>query len=326
VTGQDAGYSGEASDRIVVPADVERPDRVIGDLTARQSAILAVAALILLGLWQAARQVVSPVAFLAAASPLAVVAFAMAVGRRDGVSLDRWIAAGLAYTWSPRRFVHAPEGVAAPPAFLGPALAEAARPLPDAAPALVDGVDPCGVIDLGGDGRVLLSRVSTVNFSLRTPVEQDAMIGVFAAWLNGLDTPVEIVVSAHRLDLSDLASGLRHDAAALPHPALEDAALDHADFLADLSDGRDLLHRQVFLTHRESPSQAGPGRDPASGDRQSVSRLLRRADEAARHLAGADLAVTVLDGPAALAVVNAACDPHTPPTRHDPLTSGDADD
>ena len=42
-------------------------------------------------------------------------------------------------------------------------------------------------------------------FGLRTGEEQAALVGVFAGWLNSLDAPVQILLQARPVDLSDPA-------------------------------------------------------------------------------------------------------------------------
>jgi hypothetical protein len=73
----------------------------------------------------------------------------------------------------------------------------------------------------------------------------------FGRWLNSLRSPVQIVIRAQRVDLSGMAARVREAAPALPHPALEAAALDHAGFLGQLAAGQDLLARQVLIAVRE---------------------------------------------------------------------------
>jgi hypothetical protein len=302
--------AGRARTRVAVPADVDRPDRLLAGLTARQVLIVAATAAGLWLIWQAARHVVSPVVFAAAAAPVVAVAFALAVGVRDGLGLDRWVAAAVAHARAPRRRVHAPEGVPGPPGFWPEALS--GGPVPAPADPLAAGITPDGTVDLGRDGTALLARASTVNFALRTPAEQDALIGAFAAWLNGLDAPVQLLVRATRLDLTAAVEALRENAPALTHPLLEAAALDHAAFLADLAVTRDLLHRQVLLVHHRPATRT---RHDADGATASVaSRLHRLAEHAAHRLAAADVHVTTLDGPAATALLTAVCNP-------DPITS-----
>ena len=151
-------------------------------------------------------------------------------------------------------------------------------------------IAPDGVIGLGSAGAATVAAVSTVNFALRSPDEQDALAAAYGRWLNSLTGPVQILVRAGRADLSAAVAALREAAPALPHPALEQAALEHARFLDGLAAERDVLTRQALLILRE-PGH-GTGR-PGGG---TAGRALQRAGEAARLLSGAGLQVQVLDG------------------------------
>jgi hypothetical protein len=162
-----------------IPADVDREDRLLADLTARQVAILAAAAVLLWLAWVATRRLVPPAAFAAAAIPVVAVALMLALGRQDGLSLDRWLAAGLAQARAPRRLVPAPGGVLPPPAWISPAVAGQARPLPTPLRLPADAVTPAGVITLSGGASVALAAASTVNFTLRTSAEQQALTAAF---------------------------------------------------------------------------------------------------------------------------------------------------
>ena len=162
------------------------------------------------------------------------------------------------------------------------------------------------MISLGGDGAAVLAAVSTVNFALRTPAEQDALVAAFGRWLNSLQVSAQILVRAHRIDLSAMIGSLQDAAAGLPHPALERAALDHASFLAGLAGSRDLLARQVLLVLREPAQPAHPSSPAGPSSRSTSGRLRRRIEDAAQALAAADLSVTVLDDPQAAAALAAA--------------------
>ncbi|GAB2790465.1 PrgI family protein [Amycolatopsis magusensis] len=327
-----------------VPADVDRPDRILGPLTARQVAILGVAALLLYGLYSATRTFVPLPVFLLVAAPLGVTVTVLALGKRDGLSLDRLALAALRQHLSPRHRVAAPEGVRAAPAWLtaqrpgtrtrgwrrraGAGGAEAVSPAPLELPASgVTGTGThAGVIDLGSDGLAVIAVCSTVNFSLRTPAEQEALVAAFARYLHSLTAPVQILVRAERLDLAPQIAELRARAGGLPHPALEATARDHADYLADLTAHTELLRRQVLLVLREplrsGPAPAASGVLPwrrhreapalAEGARQAAEqRLVRRLGEATELLAPAGIVATPLDAAAATGVLAAACNPDT---------------
>lgn len=307
-------YPDPGPEPVRIPADVDKEDRIVADLTARQVAILAGAGTVLWAVFMATRHLVAPAVFAGAAAPFALAAVVVALGRRDGLSLDRLLAAALRQARSPRRLITAAEGVSPPPSWADPAAAAQARPLPAPLRLPATGISPRGAIDLGGDGAAAIAATSTVNFALRTPAEQQALVSAFGRWLNSLQSSTQILIRAHRIDLSGMITGLQEDAGGLPHPALERAALDHAAFLADLAAQRDLLARQVLLAVREPAAAGGAPRRP-HGNTGAAQRAQRRIEDAAHALAAAGLAVTVLDGPQAAAVLAACCAPGQQPPR-----------
>jgi hypothetical protein len=107
--------------------------------------------------------------------------------------------------------------------------------------------------------------------------------------------------------LSAAVAALRDAAPALPHPALEQAALEHAGFLENLAAERDVLTRQALLILRE------PGHGTGRPGGTAAGRALQRAGEAARLLSGANLQVQVLDGGQVTALLAACADPAAPP-------------
>jgi hypothetical protein len=297
-----------------VPADVNRPDPILAGLTARQLIVLAVVAAGCYLAYSATRAVVPPLAAVAAGTVIGGVAFAGVTLRRDGVGVDRLAAAWARYVRAPRRLAPAPGRPV--PAWAGlagqPGVGRLRLP--------VSGIDPSGVLDLGGDGAAVVCAASTVNLGLRTPAEQDAVAAAYGGWLNSLTGPVQILVRADRVDLGPLIADLEDQAADLPDPGLETVALAHAEFLRDLSAEGDLLRRQVLLVLREplppttglrtgrAGGLAGPAGRAAIG-----TRVRQRAGETAAALTAAGIAVTVLDGPSAAAVLAAAADPSRPP-------------
>ncbi|WP_033293126.1 PrgI family protein [Amycolatopsis jejuensis] len=314
-----------------IPSDVDREDRVLANLTVRQLAILAGTGIVLYGVWLAARGVVPLPVFLIVAVPVGVAAAVLALGQRDGVSLDRLLLAAVRQRLQPRHRVAAPEGVRAAPRWLTNA-AGGASPA-DVSPAALrlpaEGVTEAGVVDLGADGVAMVAVASTVNFALRTPGEQEALVASFGRYLHSISAPVQVLVRAERLDLSRQISDLREAAPGLPHPLLEAAAREHASYLDQLRRSTDLLRRQVLLVLREPVRAAGPpdglggasplaalraqrGRTAEITDtarRSAETRLVRRLGEATELLAPAGITVTPLDAGQATAVLATACNP-----------------
>ena len=297
----------EVSDPVPIPADIDRPDKILAGLTARQVAIAAIAAVIIWAGFGATRHVLPLPAFAVLATPVAMAATALVIGERDGLSLDRLIAAAWRQARSPRRLVTAPEGIPALPAWAAPPGPRVPAPAPLAP--LWRHIAGDGVIGLGSGGAAAVAAVSTVTFALRSPSEQHALTAAYGRWLNSLTGPVQVVIRAGRADLSGAVAALREAAGGLPHPALEAAALEHAWFLESLAAERDVLTRQVLLVVREpAHGSARPGGGTAA------TRATQRAGEAARLLAAADLQGRLLDGGQVTALLAACADPAAPVT------------
>jgi len=280
-----------------IPADLDRPDRILLGLTARQLAILAaggVAAWTLEGLLE---PLVGLPAAAGLAGPVALAAIALALGWRDGLPLDRLAVAGLRWWRTPSRLVVAPDGIPSAPAWAGP-------PGPPLAPldGPIRGLDPAGVIDLGGQGWALVCQATPVNLSLRTPPEQQALLASFARLLHALTGPMQVLVRSDRADLTLLVTRLRTQAAALPDPGLEQAALAHARWLEALTGDREVRRRQLLVVFHQPPSTSTP-----------AAALHRQAEQAAGLLAAAGVALAPLDGDAAAQALSAATNPDGPP-------------
>ncbi|MEU7474358.1 PrgI family protein [Lentzea sp. NPDC042327] len=309
-----------------IPADVDRPDRILFGLTGRQLTILTTTGLALYVVWALTQQIVPLPAFLALALPIATASVVLALGQRDGVPLDRLLWAAIRQRLTPRRHVAAPEDVSSTPDWIVASVESGADEMRASSPLRlpVEDVTPTGVVDLGTDGLALVAVASTVNFALRTPMEQQAVVSGFGRYLHSLTGPVQVLVRAHRLDLTDQIAELCDSAGGLPHPALERAAREHADFLEDLGTGTELLRRQVLLVLREPFGIAQEARgvlpllrrrggpEVEEGARRAAeARLVRRLNDAIDLFTSAGVVITPLDAGQATAVLAAACNPDT---------------
>lgn len=287
----------EAPLRARVPADVERRDTILFGLTFRQLVILTVAGLLIYTGWTALATTVAPPWLLLGAIPVAGAAFVLAVGRRDGISLDVWLLHAIRHRTAPHRLVATTDPITPAPAWVHTSGGDK-LPLPAPLRLPARGITPDGVIDLGPDGSTALVAASTVAFGLCTPGEQNGLVAGFGRWLNSLDAPVQIVVRAERVDLTTIADRIHDLAPGLPHPALEQAARSHVAFLDDLAAYRELLHRQVTVAVR---------------DTRSAGHARHRAAEAVRALGGCEVTAAVLDATTAAATLAGCLDPTGPP-------------
>ncbi|UGT59896.1 PrgI family protein [Nocardia asteroides] len=316
-----------------IPADVDRSDRILGPFTARQLAVLATTALLLYSGWAATRTVIAPAVFAAVAAPVLVVVAVAVLTRRDGLSADLLLVAAIGHRLRPRHLVKTPmqpspswithrtTRTRTRPPSLAPLTAQAAR-LPESVTASGGAGGGVAVIDLGADGLAVIAVAGTLNLSLRTPAEQDSLVGQLAGWLHTLRQPVQILVRSARLDLTEHITGL-HAAAEQMSPDLAAAAIDHADHLAELITRENPTHRQVLLVWREQtdtlattglrarlPGRGRSRRALSGGARRAAeSRLLRRMSEAADVLSPLGISVTALDHVAATAVLTSCTNP-----------------
>jgi hypothetical protein len=279
-----------------IPADLDRPDRILLGLSARQLGILAAGGLAAWMLEGLLAPLVGLPAAVTVAAPVALAAAALALGWRDGLPLDRLVAAGLGWWRRPRRLVVAPVGIPPTPGWAGPS-GRAVAPLTGP----IHGLDPAGVVDLGREGWALLCQATPVNLSLRTPAEQQALLGGFARLLHALGGPMQVLVRTDRADLGPLAARLREQASSLPHPGLEQAALAHAAWLEGLTGDRAVRRRQLLVVFHHPPSAA------------AIGALRRQVEQAAGLLATAGVALAPLDGEQAARILAAASNPDRPP-------------
>jgi len=287
--------------RAAIPADVEAPDKIIYGLTARQVAILATAGIAAYWLWKTLWTLHAPLpAAVGAVIPIMGVAAGLAMGKRDGLSLDRWFLAAIMHRRTPKRQVAAPDGVPAAPGWAPTAVPNppGKAPQPSVLRLPANAITDSGVIDLGGGNAMTMVAATTTNMSLRTGEEQYALLGAYARWLNSLAGPVQVAVSAQRVDLSGHAQRIADTAGILADPALADAALDYGEFLLNIAAERDPLWRTVTIACT------------AAGGKGAPAEAMRRGEYTANALSALGVTARVLDGPTATAVLAAAVDPY----------------
>ncbi|MEV6986760.1 PrgI family protein [Sphaerisporangium sp. NPDC051017] len=285
-----------------IPADINTPDKLAYGLNLRQILIITLTGGIAAALYYLFQHLLPIVILAAILLPLLALGLSIALGRRDGLTLDRFALAALLHTRAHKKLVSAPEGVAEPPPWCR---LRGTLPAPLRLP--VRAIRTDGALELADGGVAVLLETGTLSFHLRTTSEQAALVGAFGRWLNSLDTPVQILARACPADLSDLIETVEQQADALPHEALATAARQHADYLAELNNSRELLTRQVLIVLRDRPTTT-KGRRPIRRD-ACAAVVLRRAAGAERSLAALGIATRVLDAEAASQALAECLDP-----------------
>lgn len=147
-----------------------------------------------------------------------------------------------------------------------------------------------------GQYRAIL-EVSSVNFGLTGEVEQEAIIAGYAAMLNSLTFPVQMVVRVLPVDLDSYLTQMERQAQEGLSEALAALARDHETFLRRLARHRTLLERRFYLVVPTQLTEDGkPARWPfkrtlVQSDEGALRRQLTfRCDELSRQLGRCGLA------------------------------------
>jgi hypothetical protein len=271
--------------RARIPADIDAPDQIAFGLTFRQLAIIGAVAGVGWLAYSRFGPLLPAIVWVIVAIPVAGGSVVVVLGRRDGLPLDVWLRHGLALSRVPT--LQAPGRASSGQPLLE--IANGVRvPAPLRAPATRIAAD--GTVTVDGAARCVIA-CGTTNVGLRTGQEQAALLAGFGTWLNALNGPAQIVISAQRHDLTPYAEAVLDATARLPNEALRAAADDYAAFLLDLDATRDPLRRQVLTV-----VAAGPGRDATL-----------------RALGGLGVGADPLDGQAVTAALAGAVDPYNPP-------------
>lgn len=147
----------------------------------------------------------------------------------------------------------------------------------------------------GGQHRAIL-EVEGIHFGLLGPREQEALLAGFAAWLNSLAYPVQVLVQVRPLDLDQYLEALQQQANHGLPPALVGLAYDHTAFLQGLTRERVLLERRFYVVVPSGDNGTSPrwpfGKKTEQPDSASVRRqLTSRCDEVTSGLGRCRLTV-----------------------------------
>lgn len=245
---------------VPVPADIDIQDRVLFGLTVRQLLMLAPSGLAAALIWKSLGAIMPPELIMPLAlTPVALCA-AVAIGRVDGIGLDRLIAAAVTM---PRQPLAAGRGETA---SLRMERSSKANPRTRVLTGPVRDVAEDGLIDLGTAGFARAVDVGSVNFDLLGPSEQTGMVAALARLCYGLDAHMQISIATRPVDLSGYLDALADRAAAAASPAVAASARSHASWLAGLVRTQGLLDRQITVVACAKSAEAADRAVNAVGD------------------------------------------------------------
>jgi type IV secretory pathway VirB4 component len=102
------------------------------------------------------------------------------------------------------------------------------------------------VILKNGGIRAVLS-VTSMNFSLKSDEEQQAIINSYQQFVNSITFPVQIVVRSTKLNVDSYIADLERRAGEQKNPLLKEQTLDYAHFIDRLIDVSDIMQKRFFV-------------------------------------------------------------------------------
>src|SRR5512135_421240 len=89
------------------------------------------------------------------------------------------------------------------------------------------------VVMKDGTMRAIL-LVSSINFSLKSEDEQEAIIQGYISFLNSLESPVQILIQSRKLDIDDYLNRLKEQEKTQTNDLLRNQSADYRQFVKEL--------------------------------------------------------------------------------------------
>jgi hypothetical protein len=122
-----------------------------------------------------------------------------------------------------------------------------------------------GIIVLKDGGLRAILLASSLNLSLKSSEEQEAIINEFQNFLNGLDFPVQISMQSRRLDIRPYLLTLEERLKSQVEPLLKIQTKEYIDFIKSFTDEVNIMTKTFFITVPYSPTIIKTGNDMMGG-------------------------------------------------------------
>src|SRR5581483_2740349 len=103
------------------------------------------------------------------------------------------------------------------------------------------------LVILKNGNAVAILQTTAVNFDLLSEREQDSMIIAYAALLNSLTYPIQVLVRSKRMDISNYLRLLEEARNSTPNPALENQIVLYEKFIRDLVSRNEVLDKRFYI-------------------------------------------------------------------------------
>jgi len=139
------------------------------------------------------------------------------------------------------------------------------------------------VITKQGELRAVL-LVSSINFSLKSEQEQNAIIFAFQSFLNSLDFPVQITMQSRKLDLSKYLAKLKDSANLQTNELLRSQTLDYMDFIVRLINIANIMDKKFYVVIPYMPPTMSQPIVPSGKSKQSFQMTPQQFEDYRKDL------------------------------------------
>lgn len=111
------------------------------------------------------------------------------------------------------------------------------------------------VVMKDGTMRVVL-LVSSINFSLKSEDEQEAIIQGYISFLNSLESPVQILIQSRKLDIDDYLFRLKEQEKTQTNDLLRSQIADYRQFIHELVELGEIMQKKFFVIVPHNPASS----------------------------------------------------------------------
>jgi type IV secretory pathway VirB4 component len=96
--------------------------------------------------------------------------------------------------------------------------------------------------------------VSSINFSLKSVDEQNAIVQAYMQFLNGLEFPIQVVIQSRRMNIDDYLSKLKEAERTQANELLRRQISDYRDYVKQLVDLGEIMQKRFYVVVPLDPS------------------------------------------------------------------------
>ncbi|PJE50404.1 MAG: hypothetical protein COV29_04520 [Candidatus Yanofskybacteria bacterium CG10_big_fil_rev_8_21_14_0_10_36_16] len=110
------------------------------------------------------------------------------------------------------------------------------------------------VVVLKNGGLRSVVEVGSMNFELKSPSEQEAIINAFKEFLNSIDFSIQIVVNSRKLDIRPYLAYLDTLTQSVEHELLKVQAAEYSRFVKGLTELANIMSKKFYIIVPFNPS------------------------------------------------------------------------